>query len=123
MQEMLRRLAEQGRCLEMTRRILAAFSPAEKVRINQEIPAQPVHDPLLNNLTLAEPLTARELDVLTLLREPLSNKEIAQKLNISYATTKRHTINIYGKLGANGRWNAVARAVELGILPDVYTTS
>ena len=47
----------------------------------------------------------------------MSNKEIAQKLNVTYATTKRHTINIYGKLGVNQRWDAVARAIELGILP------
>ena len=62
---------------------------------------------------LAEPLTPRELEVLSLLREPVSNKEIAQKLNVTYATTKRHTINIYGKLGVNQRWDAVARAIEL----------
>jgi LuxR family maltose regulon positive regulatory protein len=124
MQEMLRHLAEQERSPEMTRRILAAFSPNEESRMILEVPSQPAHDPLLNNLMLAEPLTARELDVLALLREPLSTKEIAQKLHISYATAKRHTINIYGKLGANGRWNAVARAVELGIFPaEVYTTS
>jgi len=54
---------------------------------------------------------------LILLREPLSIKEIALRLNISYATTKRHTINIYSKFGVNQRWKAVARAIELGILP------
>ena len=55
--------------------------------------------------------------MLNLLRGPLSIKEIAQKLNIAYATAKRHTINIYGKLGVNRRWDAVARAEELNILP------
>ncbi len=55
--------------------------------------------------------------MLILLREPLSIKEIALKLNISYATAKRHTINLYGKLGVNQRWDAVARAEELNILP------
>jgi ATP/maltotriose-dependent transcriptional regulator MalT len=55
--------------------------------------------------------------VLNLLQGPSSIKEIAQKLNISYATAKRHTINIYGKLSVNQRWNAVARAEELNILP------
>jgi ATP/maltotriose-dependent transcriptional regulator MalT len=55
--------------------------------------------------------------VLTFLRGPLSIKEIALKLNISYATAKRHTINIYGKLGVDQRWNAVAKAEELNLLP------
>jgi LuxR family maltose regulon positive regulatory protein len=67
---------------------------------------------------LAEPLTRRELEVLTLLRDPLSIKEIALKLNISYATASRHTINIYSKLGVNGRWDAVTRAEDLTILPS-----
>jgi ATP/maltotriose-dependent transcriptional regulator MalT len=47
----------------------------------------------------------------------LSIKEIALKLNISPATVKSHTLNLYGKLGVNGRWNAVAKAEELNILP------
>jgi LuxR family maltose regulon positive regulatory protein len=67
--------------------------------------------------TLVEPLTRRELEVLTLLRGPASIKEIAQKLNISHATAKDHSIKIYSKLGVNRRWDAVARAEELNILP------
>jgi LuxR family maltose regulon positive regulatory protein len=66
---------------------------------------------------LVEPLTRRELEVLAFLQLPLSIQEVALKLNVSYATAKRHTINIYGKLGVNGRWAAVARAEELNILP------
>ena len=69
------------------------------------------------NSPLAEPLTPREFEVLELLREPLSIKEIAQKLSISHATAKRHTINLYGKLGVNKRWDAVAKAEELNLLP------
>ena len=66
---------------------------------------------------LIEPLTTRELEILTLLREPLWPKEIARRLDISYLTVKRHTVNLYGKLGVNTRWDAVSTAVELGILP------
>jgi DNA-binding NarL/FixJ family response regulator len=66
---------------------------------------------------LVEPLTTRELEILALLREPLSPKEIARRLGISYLTVKRHTVNIYGKLDVKTRWDAVNRAVELGILP------
>jgi LuxR family maltose regulon positive regulatory protein len=47
----------------------------------------------------------------------MSIKGIALKLNISHATAKRHTINLYGKLGVNKRQEAVAKAEELKILP------
>lgn len=67
---------------------------------------------------MVEHLTRRELEVLTLLREPLSTKDIAKKLGISYPTVKRHTINLYGKFGVSSRWDAVARAISLGILPQ-----
>ena len=49
-------------------------------------------------------------------KRPVEHQEIALKLNISYATVKRHTINLYGKLGVNQRWKAVARAEELNLL-------
>ena len=62
-------------------------------------------------------ISAVRSEVLALLRGPASIKEIAQKLHISYATAKRHTINIYGKLDVNQRWEAVAKAEELNILP------
>jgi LuxR family maltose regulon positive regulatory protein len=50
------------------------------------------------------------------LRERLSNKEIAHKLCLSTTTVKRHTVNLYGKLGVNKRWDAVIKAEALGIL-------
>jgi ATP/maltotriose-dependent transcriptional regulator MalT len=62
------------------------------------------------------PLTDRELDVLELLEERLSNKEIARRLVIAPATVKRHTLSIYSKLGVPGRHEAVAKARHLGIL-------
>jgi LuxR family maltose regulon positive regulatory protein len=61
-------------------------------------------------------LTNRELDVLELLEQRLSNKEIAKQLVISPATVKRHTLSIYGKLGVGGRREAVAKARHLGLL-------
>ena len=66
---------------------------------------------------LVEPFTERELDVLTLLAERLSNKEIAARLGISPATIKRHNANIFDKLQVQGgRREAVAKAERLGIL-------
>jgi len=111
MQEMLRRLANQGYSVETIHCILAAFPKDEKVLIEHAYVSS--HGISL----LPEPLTPRELEILKLLRGPASNKEIARLLNISYETVRRHTANIYGKLGVNGRWNAVARAEELNIFP------
>ena len=59
----------------------------------------------------------REYDVLLLLRERLSNKEIADKLYLSTATVKRNLVNIYGKLGVNKRLEAVIKAESLDLLP------
>jgi DNA-binding CsgD family transcriptional regulator len=53
-----------------------------------------------------------EVDVLALLCKPLSTKEIARQLDISPSTVKRHTIDIYGKLGVISRWDAVTRVVN-----------
>jgi LuxR family transcriptional regulator, maltose regulon positive regulatory protein len=115
MQAMLRRLASQGQSAEWINRILAAFPVDEKKGIGGDSLAR---QPKSGIPTLAVPLTPRELEVLAWLREPLSIKEIALRLNTSYATARRHTINIYGKLGVNRRLNAVARAEELNILPQ-----
>jgi LuxR family maltose regulon positive regulatory protein len=65
---------------------------------------------------LVEPLTEREMEVLVLLAQRLTNQEIAQKLVISLGTVKQHTHNIYGKLGVQDRRQAVARALELELL-------
>lgn len=66
---------------------------------------------------LVEPLSERELEVLGLIAEGLSNGEIASRLYISLSTVKGHTTNIFGKLGVKNRTQAVARARSLGLLP------
>jgi LuxR family transcriptional regulator, maltose regulon positive regulatory protein len=60
-----------------------------------------------------EPLTAREIEVLKLIEAGYSNQEIAGKLFISFTTVKRHISNIYTKLDARNRTQAVAVAKEL----------
>lgn len=62
-------------------------------------------------------LTARELEVLDLLAERLSINEISARLYISSSTVQQHTHHIYRKLNAANKRQAVARAIELGILP------
>lgn len=63
-----------------------------------------------------EALTARELDVLPLLADGLSNRDIALRLAISEHTVKFHLASIFGKLGAATRTEAVHRAVRLGLI-------
>jgi len=65
---------------------------------------------------LFEPLTDREVEVLRLLGEGYSNRQIADALFITLNTVKKHTSNIYGKLGVRSRTQAVVRAQKLGLL-------
>ena len=65
---------------------------------------------------LAEPLTPREIEVLQLLAEGLSNRLIGERLGISEHTAKFHVNAILGKLGAQGRTDAVMRAARLGLI-------
>ncbi|NEQ47337.1 MAG: helix-turn-helix transcriptional regulator [Leptolyngbya sp. SIOISBB] len=65
---------------------------------------------------LLEPLSKREIEVLYLIAEGRTNQEIATTLFLSVNTVKVHTRNIYGKLDAHHRADAVAKARGLGIL-------
>ena len=68
------------------------------------------------NETVLEPLTTRELDVLSGLSDGLSNKAIAARLGISDETVKFHLSAIFGKLGASNRTDAVRQALRRGIV-------
>lgn len=65
---------------------------------------------------LAEPLTPRELEVLSLLAQGLPNKRIASRLGISDHTAKFHVNAILGKLGVQSRSEAIVQAVRLGLV-------
>ncbi|MFJ2702814.1 LuxR C-terminal-related transcriptional regulator [Streptomyces sp. NPDC087428] len=62
-------------------------------------------------------ISKRELEVLSLLAEGMSNAELAQRLFISVSTVKRHLTNVYRKLGAVSRVDATRRAEAAGLLP------
>jgi len=66
--------------------------------------------------SLIEELTARERDVLALVADGRSNREIATALSISEHTVKFHLASLFGKLGVSTRTQAVRRALEWGLI-------
>jgi LuxR family maltose regulon positive regulatory protein len=72
--------------------------------------AAPVPQPLV------EPLSPRELEILGLIAQGLSNRQISERLFLALSTVKGHNGQIYAKLAVNRRTEAVARARELGLL-------
>src|SRR5690606_27967686 len=67
---------------------------------------------------LLEPLSEREQEILVLMAEGLSNREIAQSLVLSVGTVKWYAKQLYSKLGVSNRTSAAARGRELGLLYD-----
>jgi LuxR family maltose regulon positive regulatory protein len=65
---------------------------------------------------LLDPLTGRELEILSLIAQGCSNRQIADKLVISVGTVKGHVNHILSKLDAPNRTGAVARARDLSLL-------
>jgi LuxR family maltose regulon positive regulatory protein len=65
---------------------------------------------------IAEPLTAREQEVLQLMASGLSNPEIAQSLYIAVSTVKTHIKNIFGKLQVENRFKAIEKARALNLI-------
>ena len=87
----------------ITTKVMAEFS-----RTSRSVPSQ--------NDSLEEPLSTRELEILRLVSNGLSNKEIADTLVIAEGTVKNHLTSILGKLTARDRMQAVIKARELGII-------
>ena len=68
------------------------------------------------DLFLAEALTERELDVLKFVAQGLSNREVAEQLDISHRTVSTHLSNVYSKLGVSTRTAAASRARRLKLI-------
>lgn len=129
MADLLKRLQEQNVAVDYIESILAAFRDDERKPApdtNDPESPSPTHPlippsafplpPSKTSQPLVEQLTNRELDVLDLLAQRLSNKEIADKLFISTTTVKGHLQNIYQKLEVGKRREAVEKAKNFGIL-------
>jgi DNA-binding NarL/FixJ family response regulator len=95
----------------------AAIDGADAVvEATRKTPALAFRQGVDDATTTAEPLTPRELDVLSRLAEGLPNKAIADALGISDQTVKFHVAAIIGKLGAANRTDAVRRAIRRGLV-------
>jgi LuxR family transcriptional regulator, maltose regulon positive regulatory protein len=99
------RAATPDRLKTYARELLAAFPAADRVVPPSEIPVAAEQ--------LIEPLSKRELEILQLIGEGCSNQEIADRLVITLHTVKKHSSNIFTKLGVTSRTQAVARARQL----------
>lgn len=94
--------------------LLAAFPETTTTPLEPNTRAPLV--PQMPPSPLIEPLTEREIEILTLVAEGLKNKEIGVRLFISLNTVLYHTKNIYGKLGVNKRVQAIIKAQKLGLI-------
>ena len=116
MARLLSAAAAQGIMPGYVGRLLAAFpataAPQQpgKADLSPASPAQLMGQPLI------EPLSARELEVLRLIAQGLSNEAIGARLFLALSTVKGHNRNIFEKLQVQSRTEAVARARELGLL-------
>ncbi len=114
MAQLLRHALSRGTATEYVAKLLAALEKEKKdERRTQEQGASSAVLRLSSDMV--ETLSERELEVLRLLNTDLSSAEIAQELVVSANTIRSHIKSIYGKLNAHSRYEAVARAKELGL--------
>jgi LuxR family maltose regulon positive regulatory protein len=108
MAALLQRVTARRTAPDYVSRLLVALKAKEK-----EVEAAPSSP---STSGLVETLTRRETEVLQLLGKGYSNQQIAEALVVTLNTVKKHTTNVYGKLGVHSRTQAVVRAQELGLL-------
>ncbi|MFF5564124.1 response regulator [Streptomyces sp. NPDC012623] len=91
----------------------AGLAPSVQRRLLERVTAPP---PAASVAELPDGLTAREAEVLSLVAEGLSNREIAQRLHIGAATVKTHINNLFAKTGVRDRAQAVRYAYQRGLI-------
>ena len=108
----------QARLMVYTDKLLQAFinnSPQLPIIALHSLGANQSANSQVLQSSLVDPLSSRELEVLHLIAEGLSNDAIARKLFLATSTVKVHLKHIYGKLDVNSRTQAVARLHELNL--------
>lgn len=112
MAQLLSAAAAHGVMPDYTGKLLAAFA-AEQLNSGSGSPLPPRS----TAQPLVEPLSARELEILQLIAQGLSNREICERLFLALDTVKGHNRRIFDKLQVQRRTEAVARARSLHLLP------
>lgn len=105
MAKLLHEVGNAGIEPDYSRKLLAAFQPKEQS--DTRLPSQP----------LVDPLSERELEVLQLVAQGLTNRQISERLFLALDTVKGHNRRIFGKLNVKNRAQAVSKAISLRILP------
>ncbi len=108
MAQLLHEAASRGVMPDYIGKLLSAFDAEQ--RKSEGKPTLPAAQPLI------EPLSQRELKILQLIAQGLSNREIGERLFLALDTVKGHNRNIFDKLQVKSRTEAIARAHELGLL-------
>jgi LuxR family maltose regulon positive regulatory protein len=109
MERLISGVAAGGRMPDYIRRVLGGFTVPRSQSTTATHPSAPTQP-------LIDPLSHRELEVLHLIADGLSNEEIAGRLYVALSTVKGHNRVIFDKLQVQRRTEAVARARELGLL-------
>jgi LuxR family maltose regulon positive regulatory protein len=109
MAELLSEVSARGLMPDYAGKLLAVFEVERQKRKENAHPPSPAQP-------LIEPLSQRELEILRLVADGLSNREISERLFIALVTVKVHNGKIFEKLQVQRRTEAVARARELGLL-------
>jgi LuxR family maltose regulon positive regulatory protein len=102
---LVRTASQRNGSTEHTRRLIAAFEKRESATASTP-----------SRASLIEQLSVRELEVLRLLADGASNREIADQLVVSLGTVKKHLNNIFLKLDAHNRTQAVAAARNYNLI-------
>jgi LuxR family maltose regulon positive regulatory protein len=106
MAELLTEIREENKSKKQyIHKILAIFGKQKN-----NLPSSLIHQPLV------EPFSQRELEILQLIAQGLSNREIGKRLFLALDTVKGHNRRIFEKLQVQSRTEAVARARELGLI-------
>ena len=114
MAQLLSEAAARGIRPDYMNRLLAAFGDLTK----DEGPTTKLASSVARSgpSSMVEPLSQRELEILQLIAQGLSNREIGERLFLALDTVKGHNRRIFGKLQVQSRTEAIARARELGLL-------